>query len=534
MKQVISSFSKLPLSYLLTLLLGIGVLTYLNILPNELFYDDEFFIYNNEYVKSFAFVKYFSENVDAGGGIVSNYYRPLLLTLFGLSYQIAGSSGWIYHLLSLTFHLTAGVGIFFVLYRLFPRNVAFLTSLLFLMHPIQTESIAYASGISDPLYVTFIALTLLSFLKNTKWSLYTTPLLFLLALLSKEAALITLGLMPLCLWMQEGGNIRKTYKKYVTSYVFSIFIFLFYGTLRLTVLNFENTLNFLNDNSLYATNIFVRLFTFLSILPTYLGLVVFPHTLYIERVAQIVSTPTLFVGGVFIGIIAVFLISLRSKILFFGIMWFFISIIPASGITPINGIIYEHFLYLPSVGLFFLFSYGVYLVILRVKSDLTKGIILGVILLLCLTLMIRTMIRNTEWNNPLVFYSHLLKYNPQSVRALNNYGMALAENGKQKEAITYYERAVSLPNKYPQIYFNLGNSYYALGDTRKAEIAYLQAVKNSDDFYRAYQNLYNLYLHSEEEEKANALLDKIKEKGKTNQQFTFLYEYLSSVSQEKR
>lgn len=112
--------------------------------------------------------------------------------------------------------------------------------------------------------------------------------------------------------------------------------------------------------------------------------------------------------------------------------------------------------------------------------------------------------------------------------------MALAKNGEQKEAIRYYERAISLPNGYPQIYFNLGNSYYAIGDLTKAETAYIQAVENSEEFYRAYQNLYTLYLASGEKEKANTLLEKIKEKGKTNQQFTLLYEYLSSVSEEKR
>jgi hypothetical protein len=454
--------------------------------------------------------------------------------LFSLTYQFFGTLGGPYHALSVLFHLTAGVGVFMVFKKISCKTIAFFTSLLFLIHPIQTEAVSYASGISDPMYVTFIMLTILCFLYYSKRRVVLAPIFFLLALLSKEAAFVTPALILLCLWMKEKSWRFTDYKNYVPAITGCILILLSYGLLRLTVLNFDNTLNFLHDTSAYSTHLSVRLLTFVSILPTYVGLLLYPQTLFIERVATVIVSINLQIILTLLGIILLCIFSYTLKpiryTLSFSLAWFIISFIPASGITPINGIIYEHFLYLPSVGFFFLLSSLCSLVYKRLPSIGLKTFFCLLLTTYCLLLSIRTIVRNEDWNSPFTFYPQLLANNPKSVRALNNYGMALASSGKQQEAITYYLNAIKLPNGYPQIYLNLGNSYAAIGDYTHAESAYKQALTRSPNFYRAYTNLYGIYLRTKQTQKAKALLDVIGEKGKMDPNFRDLHDYVIQIN----
>jgi hypothetical protein len=535
-ETLLARFQKLPTLYIVTILAIATFFCYFNTLGNGLFYDDEFFIYNNIYVQQFSLPEFFTKNVDAGGGVVSNYYRPLLLILFSLTYQVAGATGGPYHFLSIIFHLCAGVGVFFVCKKFSSKLVAFVTALLFLIHPLQTEAVSYASGISDPIYVTFVMLTLLMFLNNTKRSLFLTPLFFSLALLSKESAFITPGLMIVVAWMKERSLDWKSYKKYLPTVTACIVVLISYGALRLTALNFDNTLNFVHDSSAYSTSLLVRLLTFASILPTYIGLLLYPQTLFIDRVAQVVTIIT--PQGVFIiatliilGICAV-LTHKKFPSLLFSFLWFFISILPMSGITPINGIIYEHFLYLPSIGFFFMFASLVALLYHSLSSSVIKNVLCLLLATYCLLLSIRTIVRNSEWASPFTLYPQLLSHNPKSVRALNNYAMALAASGQQKKAVTYYHRALSLQENYPQVRFNMGNSYRSLGENKEAEAAYLTTISKFPNFYQSYQSLYGIYIQTNQTDKAKSLLQIIAKKGETNQNFQALYEYLKQQTNQ--
>ena len=146
---------KINSSYLLNLLSFLFLITFLiysNTLLNGLFFDDEQFIYENYAVQNFQFSHFFTQSLTTGAGQLSNYYRPLLFLTFGLEYQLFGGAGFIYHLSSVLIHIGGGLILFLLLTKLFAnRPIALLTSLLWLIHPIQTEAVSYASGRGDPL-----------------------------------------------------------------------------------------------------------------------------------------------------------------------------------------------------------------------------------------------------------------------------------------------------------------------------------------------------------------------------------------------
>jgi len=143
---------------LVIILVLIGLLAYLPSLFGGFLGDDEDFVTKNAYVKELRISRFFTENAIAGAGKTSNYYRPLQFSLYSLLYRLAGPSPVLFHSASLLLHTAAAILAFLWLLRITgKRRFAFLASLLFLLHPVQTESVSYISGISDPLYAAFFS-----------------------------------------------------------------------------------------------------------------------------------------------------------------------------------------------------------------------------------------------------------------------------------------------------------------------------------------------------------------------------------------
>src|SRR5437870_2229809 len=125
----------------LFVLLGFGM--YANSFHNQMFWDDNDGIVNNVFIKDWHYLgKFFSENLIAGSGLTSNYWRPLLLTIFSVEWHLWHLHVGGYHFVNTAFHISAAILLYFVLKRLFKNEwLAFLPSLIFLIHPLQTEAV---------------------------------------------------------------------------------------------------------------------------------------------------------------------------------------------------------------------------------------------------------------------------------------------------------------------------------------------------------------------------------------------------------
>src|SRR3989344_2126596 len=158
---------------LVFLLIVIGFFVYFFNLNNQLFWDDDDWIINNNFVHTVSWdnIKFWlTHNTLAGVGLKSNYYRPFLFFTFALNYMAAGIKPLVYHLTSNFIHIANGIIIFLLLKRFDlgiskgrTLAIAFLTSLIFLIHPLQTEAITYISGRGDALAALFMLLALLLF-----------------------------------------------------------------------------------------------------------------------------------------------------------------------------------------------------------------------------------------------------------------------------------------------------------------------------------------------------------------------------------
>lgn len=561
-------------------LMILGGFIYAFNLFNGLFWDDEDWIVNNIFVHkiSWSNIKFwFTHNTLAGIGLKSNYYRPFLFFTFAFNYMLAGVKPLVYHLTSNAIHIFNALLIFSLIWLAFKRKLlAFLVALFFLIHPLQTEAVTYISGRGDMLVAMFMLLALILFYKVNRpeargnhvsvkvKSLVLTfsinkilSLVFLvLGLLSRETGII-FPLLALVFYMavlSPGQKFLGALKNGLIKTWPYFGVVLIYGILRLTALNFLNTLNFYAEPNIYSEHLSVRFFTFLPILGQYLKLLIAPVGLHMERGATVYISffqwPVWLVGLTLVGLLVWLKYLYRVKqnelnahistekqsrgwdVWFFGIFWFFFALALVSGITPINALLYEHWLYLPMVGFWLIVSF--YLVKIFdqsyginfskaegngfVRGPSNKTLFLGAFKVIISIFLIsyfgflayQSIQRNILWGKPVEFYKDILKYEPQSARISNNLGNLYFNQGDKEQAEEYYRQSVEAGDDFPQAYFNLGSILQSKGDIFGAIQLYEQAVQINPNFYYPYQNLAVIYAQQGKLDKAKDNIEKLK------------------------
>src|SRR3989344_3086158 len=195
MQKAIGYLKQRPNLVIVIVIVIVGVSLYANTLNNELFWDDDQFILENQYIRDWNyFSKFFSENVIAGALRQTDYWRPALLTVFSIEWHLWGPSPFGFHLTNTAFHIANAILLFFILEKIFHRRwLSLFASVIFLIHPLQTEGVSYANSLGDSLSVFFMFLGLSAYLNGKK---ILRPLIFFaLALMSKETAIIFPGLL---------------------------------------------------------------------------------------------------------------------------------------------------------------------------------------------------------------------------------------------------------------------------------------------------------------------------------------------------
>lgn len=492
----------------------LGVLIYGNTLSNNLLWDDDDNIVRNIYIKDFRYVpNLFTENQIAGAGFKSNQYRPILLLSYSIEYHLINLNPFFYHLTNMVLQIINSILVWYVIKKIVTEIkpgssswIAFITATLFLIHPVQTEAVAYIAGRTDLLGTMFILLGIATFLKNrirtlTKAVLLST--LYICGILSKESVLIFPVVIATTYTFIRISKTQKEKNSTDLELVFVTFPLLIiavtYIVLRLTLLNFVNTLNVYGYENILTESIIIRIYTFLSTLPEYLTIFVFPLHLHTERFLS--PSVSLIEKNTFIGLCIVicsiataFIWRKRNPLITYGIAWFFITIFLTSNIPfPVNAILTEHWLYTPSIGIFLILSVLITAICIRIKSKkYLYRAFLVIILSMSIALAIRTSIRNYDWKDQITLYEHTIKYNKNSARIYNNLAMAYAEKGLSDKALKNYQNAVTISDQYPQTHHNIANIYIEKGESDKAIEEYKKALSIDPTFIFSYKPLIDL------------------------------------------
>ena len=352
-----------PINFIL--LVVIPILIYTNSLQNTFVYDDVFTITDNYFIRDWGnFPAFFTDDYFKYSGEVT--FRPVVTLSYFIDYSLWRLNPAGFHLTNILLHAGNVVLVYLVVSAVSrSRTVSLLTSILFALHPILTETVNGISYREDLLTTTFFLSSILLFVQSairnppSKIRNYLYPLSlfsYLLALCSKEMA-ITLPLIVFLLdWLL--GDKSRIKKNIINYYIGFILVSGFYLFLRFIWFHnpVENQLTY-PDNSFL-----VSLLTMPKIFCSYVKLLFFPIHFNAEYIIAHTKTPfaaTFILSIIFLGVIGVITYRFyhHSRRLFFFILWFFVTLAPMMNILPIANIMAERYLYLPSVGFCAILAY---------------------------------------------------------------------------------------------------------------------------------------------------------------------------------
>lgn len=411
-------------------------------------------------------------------------HRPLPNISFALNYYLHKFNPAGYHVVNIIIHLTTGILLFVILKdtlkisteeeKCRPEWTAFAAVLIWIVHPLHTQSVTYIVQRMTSMATMFYALTLLLYIKarlserkGKKCALYGMSLLSaVLALGSKEIA-VTL---PVFTFLYEWYFFQNLSREWMKKKVFPIIIVLVaLAVLGLVFTNADpvNTIHKTYKNFHFTMG--QRLLTETRVVMLYLGKMFFPHPsrLSLEHDVAISTSPfapitTLFSIVGLLGMLAAgLLLARRQKIISFCILWFLGNLALESTIIGLD-IIFEHRTYLPS--LFFILVpvlFGQRLL----RPMLLKPMVVTIVVIL---LSISTYTRNEVWSSEKTIWEDNAGKAPNNARAQMNYGLMLIKEGMRDKGLPYLLKTIEIDPRYALGYYNLGD---VMDDMRKYEKA---------------------------------------------------------------
>ncbi|RZA05705.1 MAG: tetratricopeptide repeat protein [Proteobacteria bacterium] len=484
--------------FLLPLLICATVLLDAHSIGQEFIWDDQFFIAENQFLRSVASLpKLFITSITEGaGGQPTNFYRPLQAVSHLLDVQLFGLNPVWHHATNIALHALMGALFFLLLCRLLKEKenkwipyAAFGAVALWMLHPLQNFAAGYLSGRGDTLVGIFTAAAALTWPKR-RW---LAGVYCALAVLSKESGILA----PLFVVLVDFAERRLPLKSIMSPWKYLPIAVpaAFYVALRLTALNFSNTLNFYNQANVLTENYSFRVFTFLTVFAKGLALIFWPVDLHHERswfVYGSFDSPLVITGAaLLLGLVGIAIYAWpRARLLSVGIIWFLLAQAPTSNlIALINALIYDHWFLLPSLG--FMLAAG--WLLNRALQRFAFSAVLGAWALCLLPLVVLSWGQLGAWQTARAQYEHILSYEPRSSKIMNNLGMIYAQEGEPERAQEIYRRSLEL-SETPEGRNNLGNLYLIAGKFQEAERELTRALELAPSLYQASTNLGRLKL----------------------------------------
>jgi tetratricopeptide (TPR) repeat protein len=486
-------------------LIVLGILAYTNSFSGPFIFDDEESILKNPYiVHLWPLTKALSaprESTVAG--------RPVAGLSLALNYAISGYEVWSYHLFNLAVHILAGLTLYGIVRRTLLSNklrekfgkhsavLAWAAAAIWLVHPLQTESVTYIVQRTESLMGLFYLLTLycaIRAMQGTRplvWSVFSV-LCCGLGMGTKEVMVTAPVLVLLYDRIFSADTFSEALRRRRGLYIalaatWVIPAALIWSGSRSASIGFSFGIRPLD----YALNQSV-------VILHYLRLAFWPSGLCINYGWPIIKDWAKIAPAVLavLGMLALTVWGLvRGRPWSYPAAWFFGVLAPTSSFVPIADLAFEHRMYLPLAGL----TVSVVLFGYTLSGALSKKFLpvgrfvnrAGVVLVLIVVavLIVATFSRNRDYYSDVSLWQTALDVMPANPRALNNLGRAFQTQGKHDEAITRFSRALELLPNYPDTLYNLAVSFQAQGKLDQAITNYRLAIQARPDYADAHYNL---------------------------------------------
>jgi tetratricopeptide (TPR) repeat protein len=445
--------------------------------------------------------------------------RFLPFLTLAINYRISKFDPVSYHTVNFFIHYFASIIVYFlfvvmwktpamqgVKLEISKRVGAFLAAGIFLLHPLQTESVTYVIQRTESMAGMFYFATLLFYVmarlaKTRKASVgysIITVVSATCALFSKETAITLPAMLVGYELLFFNTPIRELLQKRIILFTLAI------GAI-IVAYKLENLIqrNFFYDPGLTFTRK-QYLFTQFSVLFTYLRIFLWPTNQNVDWDYQLASSflePRTLLSFLLLFLLVVVALCFHRKLRFLslGLVAFFVTLAPTSSIIPMRDVIFEHRMYLAvaflAMGLVHLFLYGLE----RMREITSRGraiILLALIMIILPALTTLTYARNGVWLSELSLWEDAVQKSPNKARTHNNYGIGLymLRHRMNEQAKREFEIARRLAPGWEKPLHNLAMAAVQEGDYQQAIALELEAIKRKPDYKEALYLLGKSYM----------------------------------------
>jgi tetratricopeptide (TPR) repeat protein len=478
--ELLARYFRHPRVLLTTLALATAVL-YSGTLFFQFVWDDGPQIVDNPLIRSWhSLSRVFVSDLWYHAARQQIYYRPLFVAWSILNYAVVGLRPWGWHLGAILMHLGATLAVFWLSRRLgLEYWTAALATLIFALHPIHIECVAWISSASDSMVTTFAALAFVAFLnardpgsaRGLGWRM--ASLVFLAcALLTKEMAVSFTALVGVYVWLYPSRNGRQTLEKLWGALVAMVpyaAVTFCYVVLRKLVL-WRSPLQFDTKHG-YGD----MALTLPYVLAFYLKQLVFPlgltglyYTPYVTtQILGRVVLPVVIISAV-AGLIYFWARKTGDWVVAFAGCWLLVGLAPALYLRNFgNGdFVRDRYIYLPSIGFAILVAKGLRL-LPPVKARSAAAVQGLAVLVLCSAYVAASLPQQAYWDSDLLVNLRGHQLYPDNTYASIGLGRQYSLRGAYDSAITLLENAVKREPENTYGAFALAETYITAG--REAE-----------------------------------------------------------------
>jgi tetratricopeptide (TPR) repeat protein len=452
--------------------------------------------------------------------------RPFAYLTLALNYSAHGLDVQGYHIVNVLIHLLAGLVFFGIVRRTLRLKdlrerygehanwIALGTALVWMSHPLQTQSVNYVTQRMESLMGLFYFMTVWGFIaaqqsEKKLWWYSLSIVACGLGMATKEviatAPIIVLSF-DRCFVANTWRQIVQTRKLYYTALGATWIILAFFGPWSaldtMTAGPLPEVLSSSADSGSAPVTVTEPALTPVSyalsqpgVICHYLRLCFLPVGQCLDPWWPVAKTPIQIVPPTLL-IVALLAVTFWSmyrhpKWGFLG-WWFFLILAPTSTVVPIADLAFEHRMYLPLAAVAALFVIGGLEIVRHRKWMTPRSWMVVVLPTVTLLLGILTFVRNQDYQSAVKIWSDVVEKAPHNPRALNNYGLALDEEGELAEALTYFHEVIRVHPDYQQlsdVYMNAGSIHRQLKNFEDA-VQYNQKALNVEPRnYKAMTNL---------------------------------------------
>ncbi len=458
-------------------------------------FDDNWYILYNDAVRGFSWAHLQA----AFSNFYIGHYAPLQVISYMLDYSVWGLAPGGFHLTNIIIHTINGM----LIYRLFrrwqvDRLFALVGAALFLLHPVQVETVAWISQRKSLLSMFFFLLAWEGYCRyreaapeRGRLAYAASVAAFALSLLAKSMSVV----FPVILLAYDHcfyGEKNRLWLKDKIPFVLAAGV-----VSGLTIYAQTPEIGGGGRAGYHGGSPWATLLTMVPVFCRYLGMLVWPAGLsaeYAPPIHHTIDATVLAAAFVLVGVaVLTFRLYRIDRRAGFWAFFFWIGLLPVAQIVPMIFLMYDHYLYLPIVGVAALA--GTAAVWLRDRLGQSRRVVLFLLLgLPLLVLSVVSVQRLAVWRDCLTLWSDAVAKEPDSNKAWEHYGEALRVSGQVDAARQAYERGLKLGPSNTELLAGLGDLYTEEGELDKGLALLQKLLEIKPNYVTGWASLGNNYL----------------------------------------